>query len=455
MIILFGGLKKMIKELVINNLYGEYDYDIHFDKKLTFLYGNNGCGKTTILNIVASIITGKLYNLSNYSFDSILLVYKNSKSKTDEYLELKTETMYNNTKALLVSYNHFREQIDNFYNIKDLLRRNSDSQDFDEYFFSIYPFASDIRDMFEYVYLPLNRYGRNVFDDRDFISYSARMYRYTENPYNTYLNDSLRYVERIIRESCMHINIEENESNNRFRNEILGSSITLTNSMPLDQMFKEIRNNNWQDILYSKNTYISILKEIGIFDENFRNKIEDFYREFKKDYDDYTNSENEGWNLDFIWKYAEYLKIKSITKLAEENEKNKEQIRRPRELFIKVINNFLSSSGTNKRMIINNSGEVIFITDKNELNLTDLSSGEKQMIITFASLIFKLGNQDDAIFIVDEPEASLHLDWQSKYVKSILEINRNIQMIFATHSPEIIGKYSNKAIEMKKRNNGE
>ena len=77
------------------------------------------------------------------------------------------------------------------------------------------------------------------------------------------------------------------------------------------------------------------------------------------------------------------------------------------------------------------------------------------MIITFASLIFKLGNQDDAIFIVDEPEASLHLDWQSKYVKSILEINRNIQMIFATHSPEIIGKYSNKAIEMKKRNNGE
>ena len=74
-----------------------------------------------------------------------------------------------------------------------------------------------------------------------------------------------------------------------------------------------------------------------------------------------------------------------------------------------------------------------------------MSSGEKQIIITFASYIFGIEDYASGIYIVDEPEASLHLEWQSMFVESLLKTKKKIQLIFATHSPELIGKYQDKS----------
>ena len=51
---------------------------------------------------------------------------------------------------------------------------------------------------------------------------------------------------------------------------------------------------------------------------------------------------------------------------------------------------------------------------------------------------------------MDEPELSLHLSWQNKLVETIRKINDNMQIVFATHSPEIIGKYDEKVFELQK-----
>jgi len=67
-----------------------------------------------------------------------------------------------------------------------------------------------------------------------------------------------------------------------------------------------------------------------------------------------------------------------------------------------------------------------------------------------SNLIFKVDRSKFTIFIIDEPELSLHLSWQKKIVETIHEINKNMQLVFATHSPEIIGKYSSKAFELEK-----
>ena len=88
--------------------------------------------------------------------------------------------------------------------------------------------------------------------------------------------------------------------------------------------------------------------------------------------------------------------------------------------------------------------------NKRKLGLTELSSGEKQIIIIFASLIFGLQEDKAGIYIVDEPEASLHLTWQSQFVEAILKINSNVQLIFATHSPELIGSYRKNAVKLEK-----
>ena len=87
-------------------------------------------------------------------------------------------------------------------------------------------------------------------------------------------------------------------------------------------------------------------------------------------------------------------------------------------------------------------------SQKNKVDIHHLSSGEKQIVTFFAYLIFGLQNTNQSLFIVDEPELSLHLYWQRLFVDTILEINPDIQLIFATHAPEIIGKHRDKAVEL-------
>ena len=64
-----------LRELKINSLYDSYDYCVEFNSDVTLIYGSNGCGKTTILNITADIITGNIFKLFEYKFDSIELTY--------------------------------------------------------------------------------------------------------------------------------------------------------------------------------------------------------------------------------------------------------------------------------------------------------------------------------------------------------------------------------------------
>jgi predicted ATP-dependent endonuclease of OLD family len=52
------------------------------------------------------------------------------------------------------------------------------------------------------------------------------------------------------------------------------------------------------------------------------------------------------------------------------------------------------------------------------------------------------------IFIADEPELSLHVSWQAELLKALRDLNRNAQLIVATHSPEIVAGFTNNVIDM-------
>ena len=120
--------------------------------------------------------------------------------------------------------------------------------------------------------------------------------------------------------------------------------------------------------------------------------------------------------------------------------------------FLATINEFLNLTLEKKTAIIKDNKLYFHLKDtESYIDINRLSSGEKQIIIFFASLIFTLNKDESSIFLVDEPEISLHLAWQNKYVDKILEIAPNIQIIFATHSPEIISKHYNKVVKLERK----
>lgn len=444
----------IIKRILIEKLHGKNDYDVEFDSQLTFLHGANGCGKTTILNILVSIITGKLYNLADYKFKIIELLYSDSRSEKGSIrIEMKNEKT--DEIEWEVTFDNQTYLVDDVDNLKERLFRKSEDERIERVFASMYPFVKDIVEKFNYVYLPLSRYGYERFDDYDYYRYShlrRHYYRIQDNPYNSYLNDSLRYVSDLVRNSCMDINVRENRTNDEFRKQVLSSMISVSSDMRISQIIREIDECKWTVVMKSKEAYEKTLMDIGVYDK-LENDIEVFFRDFKNAYDDYVKQKNKNESsssirIDLAWQYAQFKKIQNIAELAKKNEKIKDEIRQPREMFLEVINDFFSSSGTHKKIKINNEGQIYFDTTNGKLELSALSSGEKQIIITFASMIFGLRGEKKGIFIVDEPEASLHLEWQSKFVPSIIKINKNLQLIFATHSPELIGEYRNKAYRL-------
>jgi len=71
-----------------------------------------------------------------------------------------------------------------------------------------------------------------------------------------------------------------------------------------------------------------------------------------------------------------------------------------------------------------------------DIGLASLSSGEKQML----RLLIECLLAQQSSLLIDEPEISLHIDWQRRLVSSMRLLNSKAQLILATHSPEIMAE---------------
>lgn len=102
-------------------------------------------------------------------------------------------------------------------------------------------------------------------------------------------------------------------------------------------------------------------------------------------------------------------------------------------LFLDTIDEMLKP--TNK-CIDRDKNELVFKADQEELSPYMLSSGEKQLVIILLTALI----QEDRPYVLflDEPEISLHTDWQEKLIDNIRKLNNNVQIIIATHSPSIV-----------------
>jgi predicted ATPase len=121
---------------------------------------------------------------------------------------------------------------------------------------------------------------------------------------------------------------------------------------------------------------------------------------------------------------------------------DQKQIERPFDDFRGVVNRLFNR----KSIELNQRNELIAKLSSGEpFNLEDLSSGEKQLIIILGEALLQQGST--SIYLADEPELSLHVAWQEQLVSSIRELNSNAQLVFATHSPGIVGIYGDRVID--------
>ena len=101
--------------------------------------------------------------------------------------------------------------------------------------------------------------------------------------------------------------------------------------------------------------------------------------------------------------------------------------------FFDLINSLFLMTG--KTIDIDDKNRVIFRKGRQIIDMEKLSAGEKQILL----LLFTLFLMEDrsTVLLLDEPEISLHIEWQDRLIQLMLDLNPNCQIIMTTHSPNI------------------
>jgi len=106
---------------------------------------------------------------------------------------------------------------------------------------------------------------------------------------------------------------------------------------------------------------------------------------------------------------------------------------KPKTMFQDMVDKLFEDT---KKKIDRKSNEIQFFQQGDTLTPYQLSSGEKQLLVILLTVLVE--NEEPYALIMDEPEISLHIEWQQQLINLIRKLNPNAQIIMSTHAPALI-----------------
>ena len=426
-----------LKSFKIIGLFGRYDVDLPFDKEVNIFIGENGLGKTTILNCLYYVLEKKYSQLENIIFQQIEISFTNAK---DPYVI---------TKADVIAYNRKRSG-----------RRVYYDEDLFEYIFSDVSFSVDnierlSNDEIEFL---VRRYAS--MSDTPIPMARKRLYNYlhAHQKLSVHMKGDEKKVQllskainELLSERIIYLptyrRIENDFSSLNIRNEEINNSEMLIRfgmsdvQKSIDTILVKIKDIAMQGF----NKMTGLLLEQYIEGDNIDYGYDDFDLEVVKIV------------LDRLGDEIEYSTKKEIINLIETRKINKYEHLHLLNLLHKLIANYDQQKHYDDRIIgfVNTCNKYlndkqfrynpsnltleIYIENGIELDhtvrLTQLSSGEKQIVSLFSKLY--LESEEKSIVIIDEPELSLSINWQQMLLPDIMRSNNCSFLLTVTHSPFI------------------
>jgi ABC-type glutathione transport system ATPase component len=135
-------------------------------------------------------------------------------------------------------------------------------------------------------------------------------------------------------------------------------------------------------------------------------------------------------------KYLDYqvnIGNRIIAELQQGNTDAAQQLSQPKKRFQDIVDELFAETG---KKIVRTENEIRFSQIGETLVPYQLSSGEKQMLAILLTVLVEDGQPH--VLFMDEPEVSLHIEWQKRLIDLVLELNPNVQIILTTHSPAVI-----------------
>lgn len=439
----------ILTSICIKNLFGLYSYEIEIpkDRKLNIITGLNGTGKTTILKILDNLSKGNLYYIFELPFNEICLRFDERTLKITSSEIIKKDAGSGDEdkddipdKELLFTWysNMDHHKIQGKLKLNKKALREALHPEWDHLYFHNYLKISELDSIYDNDKSIYNAIAKSQKQDSFMMLTSSISVKYIESQ-RLYIfeNDSDNRL-------CSLKYKDEDDNKEHYRKpsiydvveklkkhlsdallEFLHVSQDKSNKLIDNLLSSTIRN-------YNEEEYNEIADELNIIIKELTS-----YRLINDSIRKYDSAKK-----DILSIYINDLrdKLNTYSKILKELN-----------LFSTLINKKkfahkkISFSPQYGLRVSSENGDII--------DPIKLSSGEQNEVILLYKLIFEV--PENTLLLIDEPEISLHVVWQTQFMEDLEEISRvrNIQIIIATHSPEIIGNRWNQCYDLSYNHN--
>ncbi len=449
-----------LKQISVYDLFGSLKHIVPLSEDgITFIHGPNGCGKTTLLRIVSSLLGREIQTLKSIDFSKLKLLYADgcelvvdrskSKDNSDFLFDDEARTIQTDVDIVITLLDEKGKALHKFEYSKQIKKIST----------SDLPFSiMSIERMLPF----LNRTGPREWTDMrngQLLGIDSVISKYSERlnikqhfQWPQWLTDRLELTkvgfvktQRLINITAIAKSGRHDESREpRDVVEIYSNQIreTIARKLAESAIQSQARDRSFPQRLINKD-----------FKQNVPQSV---FAETYKATEERAQSLMSAGLLDQAASIP--LPNKTLTKLERDvlalylsdfNEKLNAFtiLQRKIETLIEIVGSKLRR----KRFQINRQKGFVFETNENtprQLTVTDLSSGEQHQLVLFYELLF-LSEGTDIIFI-DEPEISLHVEWQRAFINDLEKVKNltGASFLIATHSPQIINNRRDLAVPL-------
>ena len=414
-----------IKSVSVKGLWDVKNININLNEDVNILIGGNGSGKTTFLRIVESLLNVDLASIEEIIFDEVEIIMEQ-----EESLKLVIQRLMEDLVSPVYRYIlPDGEVIDIRYSDARMIYSSRNMR-------GIYQHLKErLEDLVKVSWLSINRLS----------VYSDKIDRRVSETARTDVDLKLELLMNQIVSYRLQLETKVNDRTKKFNEDIV--SLLLYNSsydtLPKYDQIQRIQSYNKEDIVTELHKVFSYFGDPRVHTEEIQNHADKIIQVVDK-----LNSKDGRFTAEEMLSLSLMTRTLAILTLSSTYQADKAKILEPITMYLDIVAQYLKDKRIDLNVSTVELTPYVRLSGKKEreLEVNVLSSGEKQLLILLTETL--LQQSQPYIFIADEPELSLHIEWQSNLVDSIRNLNPNAQIIFATHAPEIAANHSKKLINM-------
>lgn len=444
-----------IKSFKGTGIRGYMDFDITFNDSVSFLIGINGSGKTTVLKLISGLITPSFIDLFQIEFKQIELIIENPTSNSFACIKCmkgkdQIVLSYDKEKTTIpIIALNYRADIPPEY-VFDRLRNDMIRFEEDHV-------VKKIKELKTPLFLGLNRRTIEHVINPEIERFQVGRRRASNIDLlleSDYVDKALNDIQELFNNATLNNTQSQYQLHDRFRKMVFEESFSISDissNIPSIDYRHEL-----EQLENKEKTYNEAMDLLGMdkiektskrFFENTKKILKTLVNTASLENPNKVNPDYFNALLNWIINSEQLNRIDRIIGYANEYSNSIQKLKEPFIRFVDSVNIFFSEG--KKQIRVEDSGEIKIIIQDNKKktnSIYELSSGEKQLVIILAHVAFykKINQKSAPIFIIDEPELSLHISWQEKFVDALLQANPDTQFIMATHAPSIIAKKERK-----------